>query len=300
MKIDHYMLSTLWDPIVVSLPVFAVFVLLDAVSAVVLDHEQADTHRGYDRADARTSVTMGLGFLSIMAFWRLVMIVVYVVVGALSPLHLSASDWWTWLIAFFVDDLCWYVYHRCGHRIRFMWAGHQVHHSSPQYNFSTALRQKWSPFFSLPFWLPAAVIGIPAWMILTMMSANLVFQFFVHTERVGRLWRPIELIFNTPSHHRVHHGSDEHYLDRNYAGVLIVWDRLFGTFQPEIERPTYGLTTGFKSHRPIEVAFHEWASIRRDVKRRPHGASGSATPPDPPAGSRQRLPRSTPQTRTRS
>jgi sterol desaturase/sphingolipid hydroxylase (fatty acid hydroxylase superfamily) len=141
-----------------------------------------------------------------------------------------------------------------------------VHHSSQFYNLSTALRQSWTPMTSLPFWLPLALLGFPPWMILLQQAISLIYQFFLHTERVDRLWRPIEWIFNTPSHHRVHHASDAGYLDRNYAGILIVWDRLFGSFAPEVDRPTYGLTKNITTYNPVRVAFGEYGALWRDVR----------------------------------
>ncbi|MEP7020169.1 MAG: sterol desaturase family protein, partial [Pseudonocardiales bacterium] len=128
-------------------------------------------------------------------------------------------------------------------------------------------RQKWNPWFELLFWVPLPLIGMPPWMIFTSFSINLMFQFLVHTERIGRLAAPIEYIFNTPSHHRVHHASDLEYLDKNYAGILIIWDRLFGTYAEETHRPTYGLTTNIDSFNPFRLQYYEYAAIARDVRR---------------------------------
>jgi hypothetical protein len=129
------------------------------------------------------------------------------------------------------------------------------------------VRQTWVPMTYFPFWLPLALIGIKPWMIVLQQSISLVYQFGIHTERVGRLWRPLELVFNTPSHHRVHHGSNQLYLDRNYGGILIIWDRLFGSFQGENEPVRYGLTTNLTTHHPVRVAFHEYAAIGHDLRR---------------------------------
>jgi sterol desaturase/sphingolipid hydroxylase (fatty acid hydroxylase superfamily) len=142
-----------------------------------------------------------------------------------------------------------------------------VHHSSEHYNLSTALRQTWVPMTYFPFWLVLPLLGFQPWMVLLAQSWSLIYQFWIHTERVGRLPRWAEAILNTPSHHRVHHGSNEQYLDKNYGGILIVWDRLFGTFEPEGERVHYGLTTNIETHNPVRVAFHEYAALLRDVRR---------------------------------
>jgi sterol desaturase/sphingolipid hydroxylase (fatty acid hydroxylase superfamily) len=151
--------------------------------------------------------------------------------------------------------------------VRVFWASHVVHHSSEHYNLSTALRQTWVPMTAFPFWIPLALIGIPPWMIILEQAISLTYQFFIHTERVGTLPRPIELVLNTPSHHRAHHGANTIYLDRNYGGIMIVWDRLFGTFQRETERVRYGLTTNLATHNPLQVATHEYVAIARNVRR---------------------------------
>jgi hypothetical protein len=182
-----------------------------------------------------------------------------------SPFKLPTDAWWTWVALFFADDLAFYCYHRGHHRIRLFWATHVVHHSSQHYNFSTALRQDWTPFSATLFWAPSALF-FPPWMVLLALAWNLLFQFLLHTEAIDRLPRPIELVFNTPSHHRVHHGSQEQYLDKNYGGILIVWDRLFGTFEPEGARVRYGLTTNIETHNPVRVAFGEFGALWRDVR----------------------------------
>ena len=126
----------------------------------------------------------------------------------------------------------------------------------------------------LPFWLPLPLLGFAPWMILLAQSWSLLYQFWIHTERIGTLPRPLEAVLNTPSHHRVHHGSNEQYLDRNYGGILIIWDRLFGTFEPEGERVRYGLTTNIETFNPVQVAFHEYAAM---WPRRARGAARGAT-----------------------
>jgi sterol desaturase/sphingolipid hydroxylase (fatty acid hydroxylase superfamily) len=146
------------------------------------------------------------------------------------------------------------------------WASHVVHHSSQHFNLSTALRQTWVPMTYFPFWLPLPLLGFPVWMVLLAQAWSLIYQFWIHTERIRRLPRWFEAIFNTPSHHRVHHGMNHQYLDKNYAGILIIWDRLFGTFEPEQERVNYGLTTQLTTHHPVRVAFHEYVALAHDLK----------------------------------
>ncbi len=170
------------------------------------------------------------------------------------------------MLTILLVDLLWYSYHRSSHRVRLLWAMHQAHHSSVRFNYTTALRQKWNPWGELLFWVPLPLLGVAPWMIFAVFSLNLVYQFWVHTETIPKLWRPVELVFNTPSHHRVHHASDAAYLDRNYGGILIVWDRLFGTFAEEQQRPTYGLTHPVTTFNPFRLQYGELALMLRQVR----------------------------------
>ncbi|MFE2628345.1 sterol desaturase family protein [Streptomyces sp. NPDC004562] len=242
------------------------FVLLVAVEALSYRFLPDDEERGYEARDTATSMSMGAGSQVIALPWKAVVIVAYAALYTVAPWQPSPGSVWTWVLLFFAEDLAYYAYHRAHHRVRLLWASHVVHHSSVRFNLSTALRQSWTPMSGLPFWMPLALLGIPPWMILLQQSISLIYQFFLHTERVDRLWRPIELVFNTPSHHRVHHGSNNVYLDRNYGGILIIWDRLFGTFQPEGERVVYGLTKNIDTYNPLRVAFHEYAATWHDIR----------------------------------
>ena len=249
--------------ILLAIPLFLLLVAIEAVSYRFLPD---DDERGFEARDTATSLSMGAGSQVVGFPWKAVTVVVYAAAYTLTPLRVSGSSAWSWLLLFLADDLAYYVFHRAHHRIRVLWASHVVHHSSLRYNLSTALRQSWTPMTSLPFWLPLALIGIPPWMILLQQSISLLYQFFLHTERVDKLWRPVEWVMNTPSHHRVHHGSNSAYLDRNYGGILIIWDRIFGTFEPEGERVEYGLTKNIDTYNPLRVAFHEFAAIGRDLR----------------------------------
>ncbi|MGV9230178.1 sterol desaturase family protein [Streptomyces nigra] len=242
------------------------FVLLVAVEALSYRFLPDDDERGYEVRDTATSMSMGAGNQVIALPWKAVVIVAYAALYSVAPWQLSPGSVWTWVLLFFAEDLAYYAFHRAHHRVRLLWASHVVHHSSVRFNLSTALRQSWTPMSGLPFWMPLALLGIPPWMILLQQSISLIYQFFLHTERVDRLWRPIEFVFNTPSHHRVHHGSNNVYLDRNYGGILIIWDRLFGTFQPEGERVVYGLTKNIDTYNPLRVAFHEYTATWHDIR----------------------------------
>ena len=250
------------DPVLYAIPVFLVCLVLEWASYRFLPD---DDERGYERRDAATSLTMGVGSVVIDLGWRLVVVAAFAGVYLVSPFQLSAGDPWTWVLLFVLDDFAYYWFHRLHHTVRVLWASHVVHHSSQFYNLSTALRQSWTPMTIFPFWLPLAFF-FPPWMILFQQGVSLIYQFFLHTERIDRMWRPIELVMNTPSHHRVHHASNDPYLDRNYGGILIVWDRLFRSFAAERERVVYGLTRNIDTFHPFRVAFHEYAALWSDLQ----------------------------------
>lgn len=257
------------DPVTLAIPGFVVLVLIEMLIA-----KRRDATR-YCPRDTLTSLLLGLGstVAGVLAGGAVFALATWV-----HGFRLFDIGWaWYWFVlAFVLDDLAYYVFHRSAHRVRLFWASHVVHHSSQHYNLSTALRQTWTGFFSLGFLfrLPLFLIGFPPAMIFFVAGLNLVYQFWIHTEAVGRMPRWFEAVMNTPSHHRVHHGANPRYLDRNYAGVFIVWDRLFGTFEPEDagEQVRYGLVHDLGSFNVLWAAFHEWAGIARDVWRAPLGS----------------------------
>jgi sterol desaturase/sphingolipid hydroxylase (fatty acid hydroxylase superfamily) len=222
----------------------------------------------YEWRDTAASLTMGIGNVVIGLLTKGLAFGVFALAYQLAPWHLGFS-WWAWLLAFVADDFTYYWYHRTSHTCRLFWASHVVHHSSQKYNLGTALRQTWTGgFTSFIFWLWMPLAGFSPFMVLTIQAVSLLYQFWIHTEIIRRMG-PLEWVLNTPSHHRVHHASNGRYLDRNHAGTLIVWDRLFGTFEEEIERPVYGLTKNIYSYNPFRIAFHEWKDIVRDVRKSP-------------------------------
>ncbi len=222
--------------------------------------------RGYETKDALASLTMGVGNVLIAAVTKLGVIALWYWLYEHRLFDLP-SAWWVWPLLFVSEDFCYYWFHRVSHESRFFWAAHVNHHSSRYYNLSTALRQSWTtPFTGIVFWLPLPLLGFHPAMILVQQAISLLYQYWLHVEWIGKLG-PLEHIFNTPSHHRVHHGRDARYLDRNHGGILIVWDRLFGTFEPEREAPDYGLTKNLETFSPLRIAFHEWIAIGRDLVR---------------------------------
>lgn len=181
--------------------------------------------------------------------------------------------WWAIVLCFVLDDLAYYIFHRAAHRVRWFWASHVNHHSSQHYNLSTALRQTWTGFFSASFIfrLPLVFIGFHPGLILFVGSVNLVYQFWIHTEAIGRMPRWFEAVMNTPSHHRVHHATNPRYLDRNYAGVFIIWDRMFGTFAAETDAEPirYGIVKQLGSFNLLWGVFHEWIGMITDLIKAP-------------------------------
>ena len=255
----------------VSFPDVTQYAIPLFVGAILLELALIRTGKAkgeFETRDTLTSLLMGVGnvaagiLLGFITFWALFQIWQY----RLFDLGLSA---WVFIVAFLLDDLRYYWYHRIAHRCRWVWAEHVNHHSSQHYNLSTALRQSWTGTFTGMFALqvPLVLLGFHPALIAFVFGFNLIWQFWIHTETIGKMWWPIELVFNTPSHHRVHHATNPRYLDANYAGTLIIWDRMFGTFVEELDedRPRYGIVKNIGTFNPIKVAFHEWIGMFKDV-----------------------------------
>jgi sterol desaturase/sphingolipid hydroxylase (fatty acid hydroxylase superfamily) len=222
--------------------------------------------KGYERRDSWASLSMGLGNVVVAALTKSLAVGLYFAAYQLRLFEIGAGAA-AWVLLFFAEDFCYYWFHRFHHEVRFFWAAHVNHHSSRYFNLSTALRQSFTTPLTGPiFWVPLALLGFHPLMILTAQAVSLIYQFWIHTELIGRLG-PLEWVLNTPSHHRVHHGANVEYLDRNYAGILIVWDRLFGSFEPERSPVDYGLTKNIRTFNPFQIAFHEWCAMFRDALR---------------------------------
>ena len=172
---------------------------------------------------------------------------------------------WGWLLTFIVIDFVFYGYHRASHRMRFLWCAHVVHHSSEHMNLGTALRQSpTGPFTKVLFYWPLPLLGFDPLVIASAGALATLYGFWTHTKVVKKLWAPLEWLFVTPSHHRAHHGSNPEYIDKNYGNFLIIWDRLFGTFEPEAAPVQYGLTKNIGTYNPLRIAFTEWIALFRD------------------------------------
>ena len=243
-----------------AIPFFIVTLIIE----IIVDAREKTN--AYETKDAITSITMGLGNVFLGLISKTIVFATLIVIYDNFRLLSIPFVWWGWILLLIIEDFTYYWFHRISHESRFFWASHVVHHSSQKYNLSTALRQTWTgSFLSFVFWLWLPLLGFHPVMILAQMSISLIYQYWIHTELIKKMPDWFEAIFNTPSHHRVHHATNPQYLDRNHAGIFIIWDKLFGTFEPEKEKPVYGLTNNIGSFNPLFVAFHEWVAMFSDV-----------------------------------
>ncbi|MBL4836794.1 MAG: sterol desaturase family protein [Kordiimonadaceae bacterium] len=254
----------LLKPLDIAIPFFIIFMLIE------LTYGWKTRRIRYEGKDTLTSLTMSIGTT---------------IAGALTAGIVLTAAYWVWenfrifenlgssipifILAFVLEDFTYYWIHRSGHRIRWLWAAHVIHHSSQHYNLSTALRQTWTDVFTpkfLFFW-PLFLLGIEPAIVFFCAGLNLIYQFWFHTEAIDKCPRWFEALFNTPSHHRVHHAKNPQYLDANYAGVFIIWDKMFGTFVPEDKNEpcNYGLVHDLDTFNPLRVATHEWVGIVKDI-----------------------------------
>ncbi|MBU6377521.1 MAG: sterol desaturase family protein [Gammaproteobacteria bacterium] len=275
------------NPIVYAIPVFMVSILLEAWVA-----HRRGVH-AYDIPDAITSLNFGILSQVAGVFLRVVTFGAYIwVFEHLRITTLPVDQWWVWVAALVAYDFIYYWVHRCGHEVNAMWAAHQVHHSSEWFNLSTALRQtSTGAFLSFPFYLPMAIAGVPPLVFGTVALIDLLYQYWVHTELVRKLgW--VDRVFVTPSNHRVHHGQNDYCIDRNYGGILILWDRLFGTFAEErdAEPVVYGIRKPLASCNPVWGNLNVYRDVLRKSLLERTGSGALRTWIDPPAGRDAPLP----------
>ena len=254
------------DPTLLAVPAFILLVALEWWGV----HKKR-LQGTYETKDAWVSMIMGMGSAVSGALLGFVAYAASIWVYEnmrLTTIGFSAVSFSVLLV---LNDFVYYWKHRAMHRIRWFWGNHVIHHSSNFYNLTTALRQPWTGAISGLFivGLPQIILGFHPAMVGFVGGINLLYQFWIHTEAIDRLPRWAEFTFNTPSHHRVHHGRNARYLDSNYAGILIIWDRMFGTFVPELDRdkPDYGLVAPLKTHNLLVIAFHGYGAILRDCWR---------------------------------
>lgn len=254
------------DYIVLAIPVFFALIALEWLAARLLERDV------YRLADSLGDLGCGIVDQLLGVFMKAAVFAGYLWLFRQRLFELPAESAWVWLACFLGVDFLYYWFHRKSHEVSFLWAAHVVHHQSEEYNLTVALRQgALQGWFSWVFYLPLALLGFPPLVFLACSSANTLYQFWIHTRLIGRLG-PVEWLFNTPSHHRVHHGRNPEYIDRNHAGVLIVWDKLFGTFAPEREEPVYGVTAPLRSWNPVRANLDPWAALLRAARRAPRWA----------------------------
>jgi sterol desaturase/sphingolipid hydroxylase (fatty acid hydroxylase superfamily) len=247
--------------IALAIPFFLVAMGAELLAA------RARRRRVYRLQDAIADLGCGVGQQVTMVFGGASLVAAYAWLHGHSGWRFPEGSPWPWVVAFVWVDLAYYWWHRLSHQVNFLWAVHAVHHQSEDYNLAVALRQAvGSAFTSFPFYAPMAFLGVPTVAYVGMVSLSTLYQFWIHTELVGKLG-PLELFLNTPSAHRVHHAVNPRYLDRNYAAVLVVWDRLFGTYAEERERPVYGVTKPIRSFNPVWAQAQAWAEIAAKARR---------------------------------
>lgn len=256
------------NPVAYAVPFFA---LLIGIEAYLNYKERSDN---YQLKDSAASISMGLGSIFIDLITKSIVFLAFKFIYTNYALFSDALSFTIlgWVLLFFLDDFTFYWHHRLSHQVRLLWAAHVNHHSSTHYNLSTALRQSWTELFYKYIWyLWLPLLGFPPIMILTQISISLIYQFWIHTKHINRFPAFFEFVMNTPSHHRVHHAKNIIYLDRNHAGILIIWDRLFGTFMEEDpnEPVVYGITTNINTYNPLRIASHEFINLGKDIYKAP-------------------------------
>lgn len=240
------------------------FIILSLVEAAFMRKEFSEKTL---KKELAISTGLGIGFITISFLTKGFVIYCFSIIYHYRLFSFALNTWWAWIFILIIEDFTFYWFHRISHTVRFLWASHQLHHSSEIYSLASTFRETWTGTVTCTFlfwgWMP--LIGIEPGVIVSLKSVSMIYQFWLHTEKITKLPGWFEKIFNTPSHHRVHHGSNDEYLDKNFGGILIIWDRLFGTYCPETSRPVYGLTEKIKTTNLFAIAFREWILIVRDI-----------------------------------
>ena len=251
------------DPLIAIVEISTLVFLLVMVSETLWDR-----FAGYRHTLAETGANMAIGLIYSLLDRTIYGVFLVAAVFLTEPFALFDIPiaWWSWCVAILAADFTYYWMHRCEHRVRLLWTYHSVHHSSPEFNFSTALRLAWlEALFEWPFLLPMVILGFDPIQVIGGLIVVVAYQSWIHTEKIGQIgW--LDRFLNTPSNHRVHHASDAEHLDKNYGGILIVWDRLFGTYAPETNPVSYGITEPLGSSNPLKINFHAILKLSRDMR----------------------------------
>ncbi|SIN76894.1 sterol desaturase family protein [Algoriphagus halophilus] len=249
------------SPVVIAIPIYF---LLMAIEMIVLRFQK---HPGYRMNDAITNINCGVMSQVTGVFFKIISIGIYTLIFEHYAFFQIPNNTWTFFLLFFLYDFCYYWAHRMSHEVNLFWGGHVVHHSSEEYNLSVALRQSSTQtFWTFFFYFPLAILGFDPVMLILVSGLNLLYQFWIHTEVIGKMGF-LEHFMNTPSHHRVHHGRNPKYIDKNHGGTFIIFDKWFGTFQEEEETPTYGITTPVKSWNPFWVNVAHYVTMKEELKQ---------------------------------
>ena len=248
--------------VVLAIPVFFLLIALELAITRIQERDY------YSLSDSINDLSCGLIQQILEVFLKTALFAGYLVLyQRYHVFEIPSGAVWAWVACLLGVDFLYYWFHRKSHEVNAFWAAHVVHHQSEEYNLAVALRQgAFQGVFSWVFYLPLAVIGFPPLMFLTVSSIDTLYQFWIHTRAIGKLG-PLEWILNTPSNHRVHHGRNPKYIDRNHAGIFIIWDRMFGTYAPEEDEPVYGITTPLRSWNPVWANFHYWGEILGKARR---------------------------------
>lgn len=247
--------------IVYAAPIMFLFVAIE----YCVSHFQ--NHNLYEKKETIGSVIVGSGNVIIGLFLKTGMLFLFIVVYNLIPWRMELI-WWTIIPCYIIYDFCSYWAHRISHHVRLLWGTHVTHHSAEHYNLTVSFRLSWVQYVKIIFFLPVGLFGFHPVIIFVTNQVATLYQFWQHTEYIKKLHPVIEYIFVTPSNHRVHHGSQDKYINKNFGATFSIWDRMFGTFQPEEEKVVYGITHGLdRKHDPIQINFHEYMDMLADVKK---------------------------------
>jgi sterol desaturase/sphingolipid hydroxylase (fatty acid hydroxylase superfamily) len=249
---------------------YGIFFLVVGLESLIASRRNLALYQGRDFSN---NILLGLFTTILMVIGKGTFLAFFAFCNRFAPFHIGMV-WWSWIVLFFLNELMFYWFHRLSHEIRILWAFHVAHHSSVHYNFSTAVRNNFFiQFFRYLAWAPAALIGFDPFAIILMDSIAYFYQLFVHTQLVRNLGF-LDWFMNTPSNHRVHHGTNPQYIDRNYGAAIILWDRLFGSYQKEEENVRFGITRNIRRQSVPVIMFHEFVAIGRDIAR--SGSPGTA------------------------